>query len=81
MSTGFVQKESIPTIEELKARIGIDSSRVKTESNRDMNVYNNSIRNQEEIKQRKMELINGSKNLLKGIYNNTTSSCYQEVYK
>ncbi len=71
----------IPTIEEMKARIGLDKSSVNPDTNYDMSVYNDNIKNQEEIKKRKMELINGTKNLLKGIYNNTTSSCYQEVYK
>jgi hypothetical protein len=65
----------------MKARIEIDLNPVRDANKFDMTVYNDNIKNQEEIKRRKMELINGTKNLLKGIYNNTSSSCYQEVYK
>lgn len=69
-------------MEEIKARIGIDTNEMKSNKDAiDMRVYNDNIKNQEENKKRKMELINGTKNLLKGIYNNTNSSCYQEVYK
>jgi hypothetical protein len=35
----------------------------------------------EENKRRKQELVNGTKNLLKGIYNNITTTLYNETYK
>lgn len=65
----------------MKTRIGLEKTSIIPQGKNDMSVYNDNIKNQEEIKRRKMELINGTKNLLKGIYNNTTSSCYQEIYK
>ena len=35
----------------------------------------------EETKQRKLELMKGSKNLFKGIAPTSLTSCYQEVYR
>jgi hypothetical protein len=37
--------------------------------------------NHETVSERKKELIAGAKNILKGIYNNTSTSVYQENFK
>jgi hypothetical protein len=37
--------------------------------------------NHENVSDRKKELIAGAKNILKGIYNNTSTSVYQENFK
>jgi len=75
--------ERIPTMEEMRARLNLDVNNYNTtkESVEDTTLYNDSIRNQEEMKKGKMELMNGNKNIIKGIYANTTTSCYQEVFK
>jgi hypothetical protein len=73
-----VVSNHVPTIEELRARLNLDSYKFEEDPNI---LYNDNIQNQEEIKKRKQELINGTKNLLKGIYNNTSASHYQETYK
>ena len=44
-------------------------------------VFNDQIQNQDEMKKRKQELVNGSKNLLQGIYVGNISSNYQDSYK
>ncbi len=42
--------------------------------------FNDQIKNQEEIKKRKQESINGTKSLLKGVYIGNISSNYQDLY-
>jgi hypothetical protein len=72
-------QERVPSIDEMRARLNLDSY---IRSDYDANaLYNDNIKNQEEMKKRKAELINGQKNLIKGINNNTNTSCYQEVFK
>ena len=44
-------------------------------------VFNDQIQNQEEMKKRKKELVNCTKNLLQGIYVGNVSSNYQDSYK
>jgi hypothetical protein len=76
--------ERIPTLEEMRARLNLDVNNYNTTKEsgaEEGTVYNDNIKNQEEIKKRKLELMNGNKNLIKGIYANTTTSCYQEVFK
>lgn len=71
--------ERPPTLEEMRTRLNLDSYVPYEE---DPNAaYNDNIKNQEENKARKLELMNGHGNLLKGIYNNTSTSNYQETYK
>jgi hypothetical protein len=72
-------EERVPTLEELRARLNLDKQNIP-EFNKTA-VYNDNIQNMEENKKRKSELINGHKNLLKGIYKDNTSSCYQEIFK
>lgn len=71
--------ERIPTLEEMRARLNLDKKE-EFKINPDT-VYNDSLKNLESIKKMKMELINGKKDLLKGIYQSNPSSIYQEVYK
>lgn len=78
-------EERQPTLEELKQRMNLlNDGKSSTKSEfavTDSSIYNDNLKNLEEIKKRKAELVQGQKNLLKGIYANTTTSCYQEVYK
>jgi len=71
--------ERVPTVEEMTARLNL--AKAAFDANTGEVVYNDNIQNQDEMKKRKIELISGTKNLLKGIYNNTTSSNYQETFK
>jgi hypothetical protein len=64
----------------MRARLNLDKLKESIPADNNT-VYNDNIGNLDEIKKRKQELVNGKKNLLKGIYNNNTSSCYQETYK
>ena len=74
-------QDRAPTLEEMRARLNIDHSKLNTLSDNTSSIINDNFRNQEEIKQKKLELMNGNKGLLKGVYNGATSSSYQEVYK
>ena len=70
-----------PTIEEMQERLALEKQAIIDKERNSGIVFNDQIQNQEEIKKRKEELVNGNKNLLKGIYKDTMSSCYQEDYK
>ena len=70
-----------PTLEEMRARLNIDSSKINSIPESTLSTINDNFRNQEEIKKKKLELMNGNKGLLKGVYNGATSSSYQETYR
>lgn len=70
--------ERIPTYEEMRVRLNIDSQKF-IESQGTTQSFSQSQK--EEIEKRKKELTQGSKNIIKGIFPNTTSTVYQEVYK
>ena len=70
-----------PTIEEMQERLALEKQAIIEKEKASGIVYNDQIQNQEEIKKRKMELMNGNKNMLKGIYGDSVNSCYQEDYK
>ena len=81
----FVDRAQVPihhvTIEEMQAKLEMERQKIiEQEKNSDVQ-FNDQIQNQEEMKKRKMELINGNKNLLKGVYVGNISSNYQESYK
>lgn len=64
------------TVDELRARLNLDGKKEITPDDPD------SISAMaEENKRRKLELMNGQKNLLKGIYNNVTTTLYNETFK
>ena len=70
-----------PTIEELQEQLALEKKALIEKEKESGVVYNDQIANQEEIKRKKEELVNGQKNLLKGIYTNTMSTVYQNSYK
>ena len=81
----FIDRAQVPihnvTIEEMQARLELERQAIiEQEKNSDV-TFNDQIQNQEEMKKRKQELINGSKNLLKGVYIGNISTNYQESYK
>lgn len=70
-----------PTIEEMQERLALERQAIIEKEKNSGIIYNDQIQNQEETKKRKEELVNGQKNLLKGIYNNITVTSYQDTYK
>jgi hypothetical protein len=72
-------EERTPTLEEMRARLNLDSYKfeeMKTESN-----YGENYTKMQEINERKKELTQGKKNLMKGIYSGATMTNYQETFK
>ena len=65
----------------MQERLALEKQAILDKEKNSGIVFNDQIQNQEEMKKRKQELMNGNKNLLKGIYKDTMSSCYQEDYK
>ena len=84
-ATFIENRNAVPTsnqtIEEMQERLALEKQAILDKEKNSGIVYNDQIQNQEEMKKRKQELMNGNKNLLKGIYKDTMSSCYQEYYK
>ena len=80
-----VEREKIPThnptIEEMQARLELERQAIIDKERNAGIVFNDQIANAEEMKKRKEELVNGNRNLLKGIYVGNMSSNYQESYK
>lgn len=70
-----------PTIEEMQARLALEKQAILDKERESNIIFNDQIQNQEEIKKRKQELVAGNKNLLKGIYKENMSTCYQDYYK
>ena len=81
----FIDRATVPihniTIEEMQARLELERQGIIEQEKNSNITFNDQIQNQEEMKKRKQELINGSKNLLKGIYVGNISSNYQDSYK
>lgn len=72
-------EERIPTLEEMRARLNLDSYKfeeMKTESN-----YGENYAKMQEINDRKKQLTQGNKNIMKGIYSGATITNYQETFK
>ena len=80
-----VEREKIPThnptIEEMQARLELERQAIIEKERNAGIIFNDQIANAEEMKKRKEELVNGNRNLLKGIYVGNMSSNYQESYK
>ena len=81
----IIERAQIPvhttTIEEMQARLELERQEILEKERKAGIVFNDQIQNQEETKKRKQELMNGSKNMLKGIYAGNVSSNYQDSYK
>ena len=72
---------TVPTVEEMKERLGLQELKKKYELKEQNIKYNDNLQNQEEIIKMKKELVCGQKNLLKGIYADTFNSHYKETFK
>ena len=81
----IIERAQIPvhttTIEEMQARLELERQEILEKERKSGIVFNDQIQNQEEMKKRKQALMNGSKNLLQGIYVGNVSSNYQDSYK
>jgi hypothetical protein len=81
----IIERSNVPThtttIEEMQARLELERQEILEKEKNSGIVFNDQIQNQEEMKKRKQELVNGSKNLLQGIYIGNISSNYQDSYK
>lgn len=73
-------KERYPTYEEMRAKLFHDSKETDL-LDKPINAKNIGYTSHEETRKRKMELMNGAKDLLKGIPPASLTSCYQEVYR
>jgi hypothetical protein len=65
----------------MQARLELEKQEILEKEKKSGVVFNDQIQNQDEMKKRKQELVNGSKNLLQGIYVGNISSNYQDSYK
>ena len=81
----IIERKPIPyhttSIEEMQAKLELERQKILEKEKNSGIVFNDQIQNQEEMKKRKQELVNGNKNLLKGIYVGNVSSNYQDSYK
>lgn len=77
---GEKKASQYPTTEELRKILKIDEMKEKLSKIPPI-TYNDNLENQEFILKKKQELVRGKKNLLKGIYGDTTTSIYQESFK
>ena len=67
--------ERVPTLEEMRARLNLDSYKL-TEND---GTKDNS--NYDEVRNRKQQLNNGGRSIIKGIFNASTNTTYQEMFK
>ena len=65
----------------MQARLELERQEILEKERNSGVIFNDQIQNQEEMKKRKQELFNGTKNLLQGIYVGKVSSNYQDSYK
>lgn len=70
----------MPTLEELRAKMNLDELKKKYDRKEPV-IFNDNLKNRQEMERHKRELIDGKKNLLKGIYGNINTSVYTESYK
>lgn len=74
-------KERYPTYEEMRAKYNLESKENVNLKKEPIQMRNIGYTSQEETRQRKIELMRGAKDLLKGIPATSITSCYQEVYR
>lgn len=74
-------KERYPTYEEMRAKYNLDSKDKLDLKKEPVHMRNIGYTSHEETRQRKLELMRGARDLLKGIAPNSITSCYQDVYR
>jgi len=74
-------KERYPTYEEMRAKYHLDSKQNTGIIKEPIQIRNIGYVSQEETRKRKLELMKGAKDLIKGIATTNMTSCYQEVYR
>jgi len=74
-------KERFPTYEEMRAKYNLDSKENFDLKKEPIQIRNIGYTSQEETRQRKLELMRGAKDLLRGIAPTSITSCYQDVYR
>jgi len=72
------KKNLDPTLDELREKFNLDER--KRHLNSIKPVYNDQLKNQEEIKAMKQALVNGNKNAFRGIFPDQKLSTYNEFY-
>lgn len=73
-------KERYPTYEEMRAKLNLNPN--GEEGKKEPIVFKNiGYVSQEETRKRKLELMKGAKDLIKGIPPTSLTSNYQEIYK
>ena len=65
----------------MRAKYNLDSKDKVNVKLEPFQMRNIGYTSHEETKQRKLELMKGTKNLIKGIAPTSLTSCYQEVYR
>ena len=81
----FSESKNYISTEEMRKNLKLDEAKIKYDAK--MKLWENKIiepsayDNMQMIELRKKDLINGNKNLIKGIYGNTNTSIYQESFK
>ena len=68
--------ERVPTLEEMRARLNLDSCKL-TENDGSKDNSNNY----DEVRNRKQQLNKGGRSIIKGIFNASTNTTYQEMFK
>ncbi len=74
-------KERYPTYEEMRAKYNLDSIEKVDSKIEPVFMKNIGYTSQEETRRKKLELMKGAKDLLKGIAPTSITSCYQDVYR
>lgn len=74
-------KERYPTYEEMRAKLNLNSKEKSDLKKEPIQMRNIGYTSQEETRQRKLELMRGARDLLKGIAPTSITSCYQDVYR
>jgi hypothetical protein len=65
----------------MRAKYHLDSNEKTGNIKEPIKIRNIGYVSQEETRQRKLELMKGAKDLIKGIASTNMTSCYQEVYR
>ena len=76
-----IKKERYPTYEEMRAKLNLKPSDGEEGKRQPIVLKNIGYVSQQETRKRKLELMKGAKDLIKGIPPTSLTSNYQEVYK
>lgn len=74
-------KERYPTFEEMRAKLNLNSKDGEDGKREPIVIKNIGYISQEETRKRKLELMKGAKDLIKGIPPTSLTSNYQDNYK